>query len=302
MSKIPLVSICMITYSHQEYIEHAINGVLMQDCDFEIELIISNDCSPDKTNEIITKIINSHPKSNVIKYYNLNKNIGMMSNFISCLKKAKGKFIALCEGDDYWIDKKKLQRQVDFMNNNSNYSLIAENGLVLNSILNTTYSFSEDNEKDIEIYELLTKRQFPTASVLFKNNDLNGFYELEYKGDTILWCYLATKGKIKYLPNISSVYRRGIHGIVESTKRYEWAKLMESWNITISKIIGVKKYKRLIRLRNYNEFSNVYFSKSKQINNEELIFCFIKCLRYKPTLFIKSLFYIRYKNFISFYE
>ena len=113
----------MITYGHEKYIEEAINGVLMQECRFPIELIISNDCSPDNTNNIINNIIKNHPKSDIIRYINHEKNIGMMPNFISALRNVNSKYVAICEGDDYWIDRFKLQKQVDFMEKNLDFSM-----------------------------------------------------------------------------------------------------------------------------------------------------------------------------------
>ena len=105
------VSVVMITYGHEKFIREAIEGVLMQECDFEVELILANDCSPDQTDSVIQDIIKNHPKGCWIKYIRQENNIGMMPNFIFALKQCKGKYIALCEGDDYWTDPLKLQKQ-----------------------------------------------------------------------------------------------------------------------------------------------------------------------------------------------
>ena len=104
MLQSPKVSVCMITYGHEKFIEKAINGVLMQECNFEIELILANDCSPDSTNEKVKHCIDSHPRGHWIKNTMHPKNLGMMPNFIWALQECNGKYIALCEGDDYWTD------------------------------------------------------------------------------------------------------------------------------------------------------------------------------------------------------
>ena len=109
-----LLSVIMITYGHENFIEQAIKGVLIQECNFDFELIIANDCSPDNTDIIIKDIIANDPRAGKIKYVRHNNNIGMMPNFIYALQSAKGKYIALCEGDDYWTLPSKLQKQVDF--------------------------------------------------------------------------------------------------------------------------------------------------------------------------------------------
>ena len=118
-----MVSVVMMTYGHENYIRQAIEGVLMQNCFFEVELIVANDCSTDKTDLIIKDIIQNHPRGNWIKYHHHEKNVGMMPNFIFALHQATGKYVALCDGDDYWTDPLKLQKQVGFLEENEEYVL-----------------------------------------------------------------------------------------------------------------------------------------------------------------------------------
>ena len=118
-----MVSICCITYNHENFIRDAIEGFLMQQTNFDYEIIIANDCSPDNTDSFVKKYINNHPKGKLIKYFRHDKNIGVMPNFIFALKQCTGKYIALCEGDDYWTDPYKLQKQVDFLEANLDYTI-----------------------------------------------------------------------------------------------------------------------------------------------------------------------------------
>jgi len=104
------VSVLMITYNHEKYIREAIDGVLMQKTDFPIELIIGEDCSTDNTREIVIEYTKKHPE--IVKPQLPNENRGMQNNFMGIYNAALGKFIALCEGDDYWTDPYKLQKQV----------------------------------------------------------------------------------------------------------------------------------------------------------------------------------------------
>ena len=106
-----MVSVIMITYKHESYIAEAIEGVLKQECDFELELIIADDCSPDSTEQIVKEIINNHPNGHWIRYTKHQTNLGMINNFIWSVKQSNGKYLALCEGDDYWTDPLKLQKQ-----------------------------------------------------------------------------------------------------------------------------------------------------------------------------------------------
>ncbi len=117
------ISIIMVTYGHEKYIREAIEGILMQRGDFNFELIIANDASPDATNQIVSEILKNHTNSDKICYIEQEKNIGMMPNFIFALQQAQGDYIALCDGDDYWTDPYKLQKQVDFLEANPDYVL-----------------------------------------------------------------------------------------------------------------------------------------------------------------------------------
>jgi glycosyltransferase involved in cell wall biosynthesis len=117
-----MVSICMITYGHEKYIPAAIDGILMQKIDFEYELIISNDCSPDNTDTVVQNYIDNHTNGRFIKYFSQRTNIGAFKNFLFAFEQAKGKYIAICEGDDYWTDPLKLQKQVAFLESNLGYS------------------------------------------------------------------------------------------------------------------------------------------------------------------------------------
>lgn len=116
-----LISVCIITYNHEDYISDAIEGALMQDFGDNFEIIIGDDCSTDTTLEICGKYQKKHPSK--IRVLEREKNIGMDANWASTIRSAKGAYIALCEGDDYWTDKRKLSKQYRFLNENQDYSL-----------------------------------------------------------------------------------------------------------------------------------------------------------------------------------
>ena len=112
----------MITYNHEKYIEEAIRSVFSQKTNFNIQLVISNDNSTDNTNEVIKRLIRDNESQITVKYIKQDENLGMMDNFAFALVQCEGDYIALCEGDDYWIDDLKLQKQVDFMKSNAQLS------------------------------------------------------------------------------------------------------------------------------------------------------------------------------------
>lgn len=114
----PVVSVVVITYGHELYIEQTIKGVFTQKTDFTVELIIANDSSPDHTDDVVKKILLETPANINVKYTRHPINIGVMPNFAWAINQSSGKYIALCEGDDYWNDPLKLQKQVNALENN----------------------------------------------------------------------------------------------------------------------------------------------------------------------------------------
>lgn len=216
---IPLVSVCCITYNHSNFIKECIEGFLIQKTNFQIEVIIHDDASTDDTVDVIKYYCQKYPK--IIKPIFQTENqysqgISPMINFV--WPQVRGQYIALCEGDDYWIYSSKLQNQFDFLNNNISYVAVADNSIVENSYNNKSYMFSVRDSRDILINEMLYSRQFSTASLLFRTSAIKELMSREIRcWDTFLFCYLASQGKIRYNNKVSSIYRRGLQGVTSSS-------------------------------------------------------------------------------------
>jgi glycosyltransferase involved in cell wall biosynthesis len=206
-----VVSVCMITYNHEPFIAEAIEGVLMQKANFTIELIIGEDCSTDKTREICKEYQQKYPE--IIKLQLPDKNKGMMRNFIENIQAAKGKYIALCEGDDYWTDPLKLQKQVDFLEVNPDYALIHTN--YKSFIQQENKFFQKVLKRDVgSVFgSYLKNNQIATLTALFRQNAVkegviqyfvkNNFLMADYP----LWLHIAQFHKVGYLDEITAVYR-----------------------------------------------------------------------------------------------
>lgn len=113
----PLISVIVITYNHESYIRQAMSGIWMQKINVPIEILVGNDASTDQTGEILDTLNCDTP----FVLYHRKKNMGASANLYDLLKRAKGKYIALLEGDDYWTDTQKLQKQFDFLQNHPEY-------------------------------------------------------------------------------------------------------------------------------------------------------------------------------------
>lgn len=205
----PVISVCMITYNQEEYIAQAIEGVLMQKTNFPIELIIGEDCSTDQTRAICLEYQQKYP--HIIRLLNREHNLGMIQNFALTLRACRGKYIALCEGDDYWIDCYKLQKQVDFLESNENYVLIFHQADILMPNGETwNYNIPKNHEN---LIDLVTHGNYiQTASVVFRNilSSFPSEFYLSPAGDYFLYILLAENGKIKYFDDKMSVYRYGV--------------------------------------------------------------------------------------------
>lgn len=255
MTQILTVSVLMITYGHEKFIEQAINGVLMQECDFDFELILANDCSPDTTDEIIKSILIKHPKASCIKYTSHDKNMGPTLNFMFTLQEAKGKYIAICEGDDYWTDTLKLQKQVDFLNQNLEYNLVghyavsSENNKI-GVFEKDSFSFEEINYRDLRI---------PTASIVYRNNISYPDWLLKVTGvDRALIFLNAMKGKLKILPFAGSFYRIHPGGLDQYFKKGKFKKPIRNINDEVIYYDLIKNTKNALILQKKIIKNHVY--------------------------------------------
>ncbi|NLZ74160.1 MAG: glycosyltransferase, partial [Bacteroidales bacterium] len=213
----PIVSIICITYNHEKFIREAIEGFLNQIVDFPIEIIIHDDASTDSTAKIICEyasIYKDKIKPILQKENQKSKGLGIVSRTV--FNAAQGKYIALCEGDDYWTDPFKLQKQVDFLEANMDVSLTCTLKAVLRDGVITKHgakqSISYANTKNV-----LTDFIAPTQTMVFRN--LKGLSEflnqhpLIYGGDRAITYYASLHGKIAILPFWGSIYRITKQGV-----------------------------------------------------------------------------------------
>lgn len=215
-----LISVCVLCYNHEKYIRQTLDGILMQEGDFLTEILVNDDASTDSSAQIIEEYRKKYP--NIIKplYHSSNQyskgvtNLSGLFNF----PRAKGEYIAMCEGDDFWTDKNKLSMQLSYLEKYKNCSLCfhsAENCVVDGSF---TDSFVRPYKESrvISSREIIEKKSgYPTASLFFRReyiDDLPKFYFDCAVGDIPLQLILANKGDAFYIDKVMSVYRVGDSG------------------------------------------------------------------------------------------
>jgi glycosyltransferase involved in cell wall biosynthesis len=204
------VSILMLTYNHENFIGQAIESVLLQKVSFNLELIIADDASSDKTQDIIKSFLFHNP-INIIPILR-EKNIGANKNWLDAYKKCSGRYIALLEGDDYWTDPNKLQKQVDFLDAHPEFVMSSTAYSQLNEAtgeLTDRKNLFPSNVITIE--NMLQNNYVSTLTCMFRNHLFpefpEGFYHLKI-GDWPLHIMNAQYGNIKYFGDwVSGVYR-----------------------------------------------------------------------------------------------
>lgn len=260
MKPYPLVSVVMITYGHENYIREAIEGVLMQKGDFELELIVANDCSPDATDTVIHDILKENPRASCLHYIRHKKNMGMMQNFIFALQQAKGKYIALCDGDDYWTDTYKLQKQVDFLETYPDYVLSFHKVKILQSDGALLEDFITKIPENYEEQETLARlgNYIHTPSVVYRNIIKVFPYEFSLSpiGDYFLYMLLTEHGKIKYLEDEMAVYRYGV-GIHSTHTQIKMAKANFKLFTLLLSYFNEPKINRILLARQLDAFDNL---------------------------------------------
>jgi len=210
-----LVSVAMITYNHEKYVKDALEGILMQDVDFDYEIVIGEDASTDNTAKILKQYQQKYPNKFKITFHQ--GNVGMMNNFIQTLNSCTGKYIALCEGDDYWIDSKKLQVQIDFLENNEDFVGSFHNVLIKDERYNREMKPWRLYDRDVfELGDTFSQTAlFHTCSYVFRQSALENpeWFKDVSSGDMALFAITAAKGKIKRIDGDMGVYRKVATGV-----------------------------------------------------------------------------------------
>ena len=212
-SKEILVSIKCTVYNHEPYLRQCLEGFVMQKSNFRFEAIVHDDASTDGSAAIIREYAEKYP--DIIKpiYETENqysKHDGSLKRIMDSA--CKGKYIAICEGDDYWIDPLKLQKQVSFMEKNPDYILCGTNGLILwdDGINAPEYFHRNFRSRELTPEDIIGKWPFPTASLLFRRelyNIADGFKCKIYSGDIRLILVALANGRIWSMADVATVYR-----------------------------------------------------------------------------------------------
>ena len=229
----PFASICIITYNQEAYIAQCIEGALMQVCDFDYEIIINDDWSTDKTPEIAKEYAQNHPGK--ITYIRNEKNLGMVGNWVAGINRCAGKYIALCEGDDYFTDNSKLKKQVSFLEGNPDYSICFHRAsLVYDKGITPFYrDINANTPTHTNLGDIVLGNYIHTPTVVFQKNFcvFPSWYTNVPTADWALHMLNAEYGKIYFMPEYMAAYRIHYGGVLSTKKSWRPARHKEDGNV-----------------------------------------------------------------------
>lgn len=260
-----MLSVYVPTYNHEKYIVEALDSILMQKTEYSYEVLVGEDCSTDHTREILKQYEKEHPGRIQVFYREHNMHKEEIRNSVDLRLRCKGKYMISIEGDDFWTDPLKIQKQIDFLENHPEYIGVAHNCVVVDKdseIIDETYPECKDNEYTLEhfVSEIMPGQ---LATLMYRNPNLNDDIDesLMYKnlmpGDRLIYFTLAIWGRVYCMQESMSAYR---HIKTEGTSfsanlKYNF-KSSENWAREICRYaekIGDRKaikYGKLLYMRN----------------------------------------------------
>ncbi|WP_347841428.1 glycosyltransferase [uncultured Draconibacterium sp.] len=287
----PLVSICCQTYNHVNYIQEALEGFLMQKTNFDFEILLRDDASTDGTTEICMEYALKYPDKINLLAYDENQWQKGVKPFSDNVQRAKGKYIAICEGDDYWTDPLKLKKQVDFLEEHSDYGLV-----------HTNFSSTGGENKRIitrkktngDVFIKLLKGQYHigTMTVIFKKSLLKNVESNSncIVGDISLWIQLAKQTKFGYIDEVTANYRILEESLSHSENIEKSIKILKNalecrnyfiklYNINVDhKLALARYYSNIIKLAYEKKEKNISQSYFKKLINLGAKFITIKTI------------------------
>ena len=285
------LSICTITYNQREFISQALNSFLTQQTNFNYEIIVADDCSTDGTRDILLQYESKY--SEKIHLILQEKNVGMIKNFKTALEACKGQYVALCEGDDYWIDNQKLQKQVNLLDARPDIAISFHTAQIEFSGIEP-FAFPNINEHTKEIStieDLIQGNIMHTPTCVFRNHLFTkypkAFMQLKL-GDWLLHLLNAHKGNIHFMKDTMAVYR------VQSNSSWSSLSHIKQVEYFLQAIKTAKTYFSPLydsnfnmSIKNHSRYLLKLYKRKKMYN---------KLILYWPTFLVHSA-YLKFKYF-----
>jgi glycosyltransferase involved in cell wall biosynthesis len=278
------VSIAVITFNQEKYIAQAIDSILMQEVNFDYEIVIGEDCSTDRTRLIVQDFQKRYPDK--IRLLLPDKHLGGAKNFALVLQACHGQYIAILNGDDYWTSPHKLQKQVDFLDENPECAMCFHNvRVVYEDGSREPYDFNPINQKEIStLEELLAGNFIQTCSAMFRRDLLDKVPDWLYTivpQDWATYILITQHGMIGYINEVMGVYRRHSGGVFYRLNRIQHLEKAIRFYEVINEKLGLI-YDKTIRI----ELSRRYYDLARQYESQgdfdKAAACLRKCIDGHP--------------------
>lgn len=215
----PVVSVVMMTFNHEAYVRQAIESVIAQECAFEFEILIGDDASTDSTAAICFALQAEHPA--LIRVIHSERNVGIVPNFLRLICRARGRYVALLEGDDYWTNTKKLARQVQFLHERADCSWCGTRTANRTLPIRMRDSYG--------LTDVLRRYIVHTSSVMFRTAELSEYPAFpDDVADAAIFAYLSSRGLCGFIDEEMSYYRRHDGGVWTGSDLN--AKMKKTWS------------------------------------------------------------------------
>lgn len=284
----PIVSVLTLVYNHAPYLEDYFRGILMQETTYRYEVIINDDCSTDGSTEIIRRYAEKYPGLIIPVFHGTNQYSKGIDPFAAnLLHRARGKYIALCEGDDFWTDSHKLQKQVDYLEAHpdfilvhSDFTVVNANGKAIKRNGSSKYIISEGN-----VFEDLFRGCWvKTLTALYRNDARIEFPDLPpgcFRGDAFIFYVLARYGKFHFMQEETGAYRTLSNSAAHYTdeaRRYAFEQSLKKLDYFMARFYGVSpevlkslderwaicEFKHSLYARDYGSYAGADLSSVKQ--------------------------------------
>ena len=298
-----MVSIRCTAYNHEKYIRDALEGFVMQKTNFRFEAIVHDDASTDGTAAIIREYAEKYP--DIIKpiYETENQYLKYDGSFQRIMNEAcKGKYIAMCECDDYWMDPYKLQKQVDFMESHTDYMMCFTRAKVIyETDFNTKFHFDKTEDREYTGNELINTWIVPTASIVYRKEIINYKIKGEQRvisGDIKLYLNASAMGKVRGMSDYTTVYRVHESGISRNPKFFlkRLEKYPDQYICILENYPNIDK--KIVKKYIYNYSIELFKSRKK---NKDKIKDLMKLFKYCPIRTIRWVYFLFKMRIINSY-
>lgn len=284
-----IASVIIMTYNHEKYIKQAIEGVINQKTDFAFEILVNDDASTDGSRAVINQI-----KDLRIKKFFRRRNIGATKGMYSLIKRARGKYLFIFDGDDYWIDNEYMQRAINFLNENPQFGGYSCRRLCLKGERRTSANvLKRDRDRVFTLKDLLKGETFDVCATAYRNifSSQNSDLYLLYKGDRIqgdltLAILFLERQNLYLSDDIIGIYRCG-----NRKGESNFNTIFSSWEMYIKFMHIIKvlnrthknDYSIMVERRTYQMLQEILTDKRQlyllnKLSHQAGIFCVLKCL------------------------